>query len=159
MHIDKLESAFLWFAGTMMAIFAGAVIISVVGFGIHLPGPAGEIDPSAIDTDPGFSNPGVRELREGFYEAYIVADDWKFSPAEIEVPVGAHVTFYLTSGDVIHGFKVFDTNLNITLIPGQISQVEHTFSKQGKYQFYCNEYCGPSHAKMTGVVTVTGANP
>lgn len=157
MHVDKFESAFLWLSGTMMAIFAGAVIISVVGFGIHLPGPSGEIAPADIDKDPGFANPGLKQLRPGVYEAYIVVQAWQFTPTALEVPVGSKVIFYLTSRDVIHGFKMFDTNINIMVIPGQISQVEHTFTKPGKYQWYCHEYCGSLHHTMTGTVTVTGA--
>ena len=75
----------------------------------------------------------------------------------MEVPAGSHVIFYLTSGDVIHGFKVFDTNINIMVIPGQISQVERTFNTPGTYHFVCHEYCGAPHPTMTGVVTVTKA--
>jgi heme/copper-type cytochrome/quinol oxidase subunit 2 len=33
------------------------------------------------------------------------ASPWKFNPAEMRVPTGATVTFYLTSVDVQHGFK------------------------------------------------------
>lgn len=159
MHVDKFESAFLWLAGIMMAIFAGAVVISVVGFGIHVPGPSGQLAPQDIDKDPGFANPGMHKIRDGFYEAYIVVQTWQFTPAEMEVPVGSHVIFYLASRDLVHGFKMFDTNVNIMVIPGQISQTEHTFNTPGKYQFYCHEYCGALHHTMTGVVTVTGANP
>ena len=89
MHIDKLEGAFLTLAGTMMALFAGAVIISVVGMGIHVPGPAGQIAPAEIDKDPGFADPGVKQLRPGVYEAYIVVQAWQFTPTEFSVPVGS----------------------------------------------------------------------
>jgi cytochrome c oxidase subunit 2 len=157
MHVDKFGSAFLWLSGTMLAIFAGAVVISVVGLGIHLPGPSGQIDPAQIDKDPGFGSPGVKELRTGVYEVYIVVQSFQFMPNRIQIPVGSQVTFYLTSRDVMHGFKVFDTNVNILVIPGQISEVEHTFNQPGTYQFYCHEYCGSLHHTMTGAVTVTGA--
>jgi cytochrome c oxidase subunit II len=156
MHIDKYEGAFLWLAGVMMALFAAAVTISVLGLGIHLPGPVDQIAPADIANDPGFSNPGLREIRPGVYEVYVVASAWQYNPAEIEVPVGSKVTFYLTSADVIHGFKVFDTNVNVMVIPGQISEVSHTFNKPGTYQFYCHEYCGQLHHTMTGTITVTG---
>jgi cytochrome c oxidase subunit 2 len=155
MHVDKLESAFLWLSGAMLAIFAGAVVISVVGFGIHLPGPSGQISPAEIDKDPGFANPGIHKLRDGVYEAYIVVQAWQFTPTEMEVPVKSKVIFYLSSRDVIHGFKMFDADINIMVIPGQISQVEYTFKKAGKYQFYCHEYCGSLHHTMTGTITVT----
>ena len=57
--------------------------------------------------------------------------------------------------DIIHGFKVFDTNINIMVIPGQISEVTHTFDEPGEFQFYCHEYCGSAHHTMTGVITIT----
>jgi cytochrome c oxidase subunit 2 len=157
MHVDKLESAFLWLSGTMLTIFAGAVVISVVGMGIQLPGSSGQIDPAQINKDPGFANPGVKELRKGVYEAYIVVQNYQFTPGQMQVPAGSIVTFYLTSRDVIHGFKVFDTNVNIVVIPGQISKVAHVFNQPGAYPFFCNEYCGSLHHTMTGTVTVTGA--
>lgn len=156
MHIDKFENAFLWLSALMLGAFAIAVVISATGLGIHLPGDAGQIAPSAIDQDPDFSNPGLREIRPGVYEAYYVARMWFYTPDSIEVPAGSTVTFYLTSGDVIHGFKVFDTNINVMVIPGQITKVTHTFDRPGTYPFYCHEYCGSGHHTMTGQIVVTG---
>jgi len=157
MHMDKYENGFLWLSGIMLGAFAISVLISVAGLNIHLPGESGQIDPAAVDADPDFGNPGLRQIRPGVYEAYLTLGDWQYSPAKIEIPVGSQVTFYLTSKDVIHGFKVFDTNINVMVIPGQISQVQHTFNQPGTYQFYCHEYCGALHHTMTGQVVVTGA--
>ena len=85
-----------------------------------------------------------------------VAQAWQFAPTQIEVPAGSEVTFFITSKDIIHGFKVFDTNVNIMVIPGQISEVTHTFDEPGEFEFYCHEYCGSSHHIMSGVINVTG---
>jgi len=157
MHIDKYENAFMWLSGIMLGAFAIAVLISVGGLGIHLPGDAGQIDPAKVDSDPDFGNPGLRSIRPGVYEVYMRLGDWQYSPASIEVPVHSQVTFYLTSTDVIHGFKVFDTNINAMVIPGQITKVEHTFDRTETFQFYCHEYCGALHPTMTGQIIVTGA--
>ncbi len=156
MHIDKYENAFLWLGGIMLGAFAIAVMISVAGLGIHLPGDAGQIAPSAIDKDPDFSNPGLKQIRPGVYELYIVAQVWSFTPNQIEIPVGSKVTLYLTSRDVIHGFKVFGTDLNGMIIPGEITKLTYTFNWPGTYQFYCHEYCGQLHHTMTGQIVVTG---
>lgn len=154
MHVDRYESAFLWLAGLMMVVFAGAVLISVFGLGVQLPSVVDQIEPAKIDTEPGFENPGLREVYPGKYEAYIILQTWQFTPNEITVPVGSEVTFFLVSRDVIHGFKVFDTNINIMVIPGQVSEVTYTFDEVGEYEFYCHEYCGSLHHTMSGIVRV-----
>ncbi len=146
----------MWLASGMLVLFAGAIAISVFGLGVQLPSVVDQVAPAEVDTAPGFSNPGLREVYPGRYEAYIVVQAWQFTPDQITVPVGSRVTFYLASKDIIHGFKMFDTNTNIMVIPGQISEVTHTFDEPGAYQFYCHEYCGSLHHTMFGVVNVVG---
>ena len=154
MHLDRLEATFLWLSGIMLVVFAGAIIVSVFGLGVQLPTQVDQVAPTEVDTEPGFSDPGLREIYPGRYEAYFVAQAWQFTPNEITVPVGSEVTFFLTSKDVLHGFKVFDTNVNIMIIPGQVSEVTYTFDEPGVYRFYCHEYCGALHHTMTGVINV-----
>lgn len=158
MHIDRLEGLFLWLAAGMLLLFAGAVVISVFGMGIQLPSIVDTVNPTTLRQEAGFDRPGIREIYEGRYEVYMVVSQFSFDPKSIEVPVGSRVTFYLSSTDVIHGFKVFDTNVNIMVIPGQISEVTHTFDEPGDYQFYCHEYCGSGHHNMQGVVHVVEAS-
>jgi cytochrome c oxidase subunit 2 len=155
MHIDKYEGAFLWLAGVMLTVFAGAVVISAVGLNIHLPGQGGQIDPQKVTDELGFSTPGLTQIRPGVYEAYLVVQAWQFNPSDLgEVPVGSTVHFFLSSLDVIHAFKMFDTNINIMVIPGQVSQVSHTFTRAGIYHFLCYEYCGTLHHTMYGQIKV-----
>ncbi len=154
MHIHKYESAFMRLAVMTLVIFAGAIAISVMGLGVHLPGAVEQIDPQQVSADPGFAEPGLRRVYEGRYIAHLVVEAWQFTPATLTVPAGSEVTFYLTSRDVIHGFKVFDTNINIMVIPGQIAEVTYTFDEPGEYQFYCHEYCGAAHHLMSGVIRV-----
>ena len=158
MHIDQLEATFIRLSAVMMLVFAGAIAIAVFGLGIQLPGVVEEIDPAEVQTAPGFSDAdGLRQVYEGKYEAHIIASasrGWVFIPDQIEVPAGSEVTFFLASEDVIHGFKVQDTNINVMVIPGQISEFTHTFNEPGEYQFYCHEYCGGAHHNMAGVVNV-----
>lgn len=156
MHINKYERNFIRLGVAMLVVFAGLVALSVFGLGVTLPGAFDQVDPEAVQaaTDPLFSRPGVREIYPGRYEVVIVARQYSFQPDNVRVPVGSDVTFLITSADVIHGFKVFDTNLNVMVIPGQVSEVHHTFNEVGFYSFYCHEYCGGSHHIMEGVVEV-----
>jgi cytochrome c oxidase subunit 2 len=105
-------------------------------------------------TGSGIDNPGIRELAPGRYEVAMVAQVFQFTPGEIRVPVGAKVTFELTSPDVIHGFKIENTPINVMVVPGQISRVTTTFTKPGEYLFVCHEYCGGGHHVMFGKVIV-----
>jgi cytochrome c oxidase subunit 2 len=154
MHIDRLEATFMRISLLMLFVFATAITIAVFGLGVQLPGVVEQIAPAEVDSAPGFSEPGVRQVYPGKYEAHIVVQTWQFTPAEITVPVGSEVTFYLASKDVIHGFKILDTNVNVMVIPGQISEVTHTFDEPGEFAFYCHEYCGALHHTMSGSVNV-----
>ena len=73
---------------------------------------------------------------------------------EITVPAGSRVTFELTSRDVVHGFKIDDTPINVMVVPGQISKVTTTFDEPGEYLIVCHEYCGGGHHAMFGKVIV-----
>jgi cytochrome c oxidase subunit 2 len=84
----------------------------------------------------------------------VIARTWAFSPSEIRVPAGAEVTFLITSGDVIHGFFVEGTRINVMVIPGQVTRVIYRFKQTGEHLLICHEYCGIGHHTMGGKVVV-----
>ena len=73
------------------------------------------------------------------------------------MPEGSTVNFYVTSADVLHGFEVQGTTINVTAIPGIVGKVTYTFAKPGVYYIICNEYCGIGHQAMLGEIDITGA--
>jgi plastocyanin len=79
---------------------------------------------------------------------------FSFDPSSIEVPAGSRVTFYVTSPDVVHGFFIPDTAVNMMVVPGWVSDESHTFNKPGTYLLLCNEYCGAGHHFMYGSIVV-----
>ena len=95
-----------------------------------------------------------REVAPNKYEAYILGQTWAFLPNRLTIPKGSEVTFYITSKDVIHGFDLQGTNINMMIIPGQISTLTATFDEPGEYNFVCNEYCGIAHQTMFGTLVV-----
>lgn len=131
-----------------------AVIITAFAVGIRVPDIAGRIEPQAINQTAPFNEPGVKELAPGRYEATFIAQTFNFTPGEIEVPVGSDVTFIATSRDVIHGFKIVGTPVNMMVVPGQISKLTVHFDKPGEYLIVCHEYCGGGHHVMFGKVIV-----
>ncbi len=131
-----------------------AVIITAFAVGIRVPDIAGRIDPVAINNVAPFNEPGVRELAPGRYEATLIAQTFLFTPNEIEIPAGSDVTFVLTSRDVIHGFKIVGTSVNMMAVPGQISKMTAHFPEPGEYLILCHEYCGSGHHVMYGKIIV-----
>jgi len=160
MHIDKYERNWLIISAALLVVFATAVSVAAFGLGIQVPGPEQRVDPNTVATDPNspWSNPGLREISPGKYDAYILAravPQWQYLPNEITVPAGSKVTFYVTSSDVQHGFNIQNTNANFMVLPGQVSKLTITFNNPGTYNFICTEFCGAGHGIMYGAVVVT----
>ncbi|HMN29958.1 MAG TPA: cytochrome c oxidase subunit II, partial [Caldilineaceae bacterium] len=141
-----------------------AVVIASASFGIQVPGVYARVDPSTILTPPSpFADPQLREIAPGRYELYVRAQIWSFTPLDpfnpLHIPAGSRVTIYATSADVQHGFKIMETNINMMLLPGQVSTLTATFDKPGTYNVICHEYCGAGgptigHHTMYGQIIV-----
>jgi cytochrome c oxidase subunit 2 len=154
-HVDRYESAWMRISFVVLVIFFVAIVVSAFSVGFQVPGVYQRIDPATLlNADSPFANPVLRELAPGRYEVYIRAQIWQFTPGEIHVPVGSTITFYVTSMDVQHGIKLMRTNVNMMILPGQVSTLSATFHEPGTYQFVCNEYCGVSHHTMFGQIIV-----
>lgn len=154
MHINPYERNWMIISVAILVGFLAAITVAAFGWGFQTPSPEGRVDPNTVAKSGPFSTPGLRELSPGNYEAYVVARVWRFDPNVITVPKGSTVTFYITSIDVQHGFKLQGTNINLQIIPGQVAKLEHVFRKEGEYIFVCHEYCGAGHAAMFGKVIV-----
>ncbi|MEW6402844.1 MAG: cytochrome c oxidase subunit II [Chloroflexota bacterium] len=157
MHIDSMEKNWMLASAILLVLFATAVSVAAFGMGIQVPAPELRVDPKTVAVDPNspWSNPGLREVVPGEkYDLYVLAQTWQYLPNEVNVPVGATVTFYVTSKDVQHGFKVQNTNVNFQVLPGQVSKLTVTFTEAGTYDFICTEYCGAAHAAMAGKIVV-----
>jgi cytochrome c oxidase subunit 2 len=159
MHVDRTEKIFIIASIIMVVIFAVAIAISGIAYGIQVPAPYEQVNPNLVAT-PGNSPWGdpvderVRELAPGKYEAYILAQTWVFQPNEITIPAGSEITFLVTSKDVQHGFVIERTNLNMMVLPGQVSKATMTFNEPGTYHYICHEYCGVGHQTMYGRLIV-----
>ncbi len=154
MHIDPYERTWMIISVVLVVVFAVAIGVAGFAFGIQVPTPEQRVDPRTVAEEGPWAEPGLRELAPGKYEAYILSQTWAFLPREITVPVGSEVTFYITSKDVQHGFKLQNTNLNVQVLPGQVSKLTVTLDEPGDYDYICTEYCGAAHAAMFGTVHV-----
>lgn len=162
-HIDRLERYWLIAVGIVFGGFAAALLASVFIFGIRLPSPVGRIDPAKIDQTE-FATPGLTQEADGEYTLRVVAKMWAFDLGKgvekegtipvISVPTGSKVTIKATSKDVTHGFYLEQHDVNVMMLPGQISQVEVKFDRAGAYHIICHEYCGPGHHGMIAKIVV-----
>ncbi|MGB8411345.1 MAG: cytochrome c oxidase subunit II [Candidatus Binatus sp.] len=159
--MERYEKAFLAACAVILVIFLGALAYGSVAMGVHLPSSGGLIYcgvgqklRKVLSKTPPFDHPGVQEIAPGEYRAVVIAKTWTFTPNEIDLPVGAEVSFVATSVDVIHGFFIVGTRVNVMLVPGEISQFDYRFTKPGEYLLICQEYCGELHQTMSGKVVV-----
>jgi cytochrome c oxidase subunit 2 len=158
MHIDRRERIYLGVTIGLLTVFVLTLAVSSVAFGIQVPTPYERVDPQTVATPPSPwglpETERVRELAPGRYEAYVLGQMWQFTPREIRVPSGSSVTFYLTSKDITHGFKISNTNINMMVVPGEVSRLTATFDDPGTYNIICHEYCGALHHFMMGQIIV-----
>jgi cytochrome c oxidase subunit 2 len=159
--MERYEKAFLIACAIVLVVFLCALGYSSLAMGIQLPShnamihyEAGDKLRKVLRHTPPFDHVGVNEIAPGKFQAVIIGQTWAFTPDEIDVPVGAEVDFVATSSDVIHGFFIPGTRVNMMLIPGQVSEFDYRFTKPGEYLLICHEYCGRLHHTMSGKVVV-----
>lgn len=154
MHIHRFEKIWMAFGIAMLAVFLATIVGAAVADGINPPSGLQAIDPAKVSSTPPFDRPGLRALPDGSYEAYYVAQVFSFTPAVLNVPAGKKVTFYVTSSDVVHGFLIAKTDVNMMAVPGWVNVQSHTFKKKGTYLLICHEYCGLGHQNMFARIEV-----
>ena len=154
LHIHRVERLWLTIGISLLILFLTIITAAAVVDGVVPPSHVESIDPTKVGSTPPFDKPGLRKLASGEYEAYYVARVFSFTPQHLVVPLGAHVTFYVTSADVEHGFSIPETDVNTMVTPGWVSTVSYTFRRPGKFLLVCNEYCGAGHQLMASDVEV-----
>jgi len=153
-QIHRYERWWLTFGLAMLVFFLGLIAFAAFADDINPPSGMQQVDPTKVSRTPPFDKPGLRKLSDGSYEAYYVAEVFTFVPSQLTIPVGAKVTFYVTSSDVVHGFFIPDTTINMMVIPGWVNEATHTFTRRGQYLLICHEYCGIGHQNMFGKIEV-----
>jgi cytochrome c oxidase subunit II len=152
--MHKSERTWLIFGIATLVVFLAIMAVAAVHDDITPPSHAQIIDPTKVAQTAPFDHPGLHRTSPAHYDDYVIAHIFSFDPTTIKVPVGSTVTFYATSPDVVHGFFIPDTAVNMMVIPGWVSEDTHTFRKAGTYLLLCNEYCGAGHHYMYGTIEV-----
>jgi cytochrome c oxidase subunit II len=90
-------------------------------------------------------------------EFKIAARRFEFSPKTITARKGQPVKLIVTSIDTNHGFAIDDFNIDQKVAKGTTKIIEFTPDREGKFRFYCSEFCGDGHPDMEGELIVTSA--
>ena len=85
-----------------------------------------------------------------------------FTPEHVMLEEGDDVTWRITSlettQDATHGFCIGGYNINLSLEPGEYTEVNFTADKAGTYPFYCTEFCSALHLEMMGYLHIKPAS-
>ncbi|KIL42821.1 cytochrome B5 [Jeotgalibacillus alimentarius] len=156
MHLHKYEK--IWLTFGIVCLVAFLSIVGVNAFAQdHTPaGGMHTIDPEKVRETAPFNEPGVKQLDDDTYQATIIASAFAYDGGQtLQVPAGKEIIFKLTSTDVVHSFTIDNTNVNMMVVPGQVTTKSYTFKEPGKYLIICNEYCGTGHHYMYTEIEVT----
>ena len=144
--MDKFEKRVLTISGIVIMLFIFSLVYAKTSRRIDLP--------ECIPYDKTYEKPAVKKIDPNLYQVYVVAQMWQFQPAQIYIPVGSTVDFFLTSKDVVHGFDIYEKNVNMMAIYGDINKTTVRFDEPGVYKITCHEYCGIGHQNMQAEVIV-----
>jgi cytochrome c oxidase subunit 2 len=157
MQVERYERYWMWAATGMLALFTGAIVATALAGSAHPPSHTETVDPETLTVKGEFVSPGVVIGPDGRVTVVMRAEFYVFRPAVVRIPAGRPVTFRITSPDVLHGFQIVGTNVNLTVAPGYVSEVTTRFDTPGEYLVVCNEYCGLAHHLMQGTIVVETA--
>lgn len=143
--MDRSERRVLLITGALLALFIFSILIARGRYNDA---------PECVPYNKSYETPSVSQLNDSTYQVRAVAQMWQFQPAEIYIPVGSEVDFYLTSKDVVHGFNIAQKNVNLMAVYGNVNKVTVKFDKPGVYPITCHEYCGVGHQNMQAQVIV-----
>lgn len=158
MNMHKYEKIWLYIGSGTLLFFLIVVGISAFYMGNKPPSCAVTLDPERVREHQLFKEPGLTEIGDNEYQLNIVASAFDYDVGTddkvVKIPKGATVHISSTTTDVIHGFQIAGTNVNMMLEPGYISTYTNTFDKEGTYTLVCNEYCGAGHHLMHATIEV-----
>jgi Heme/copper-type cytochrome/quinol oxidases, subunit 2 len=153
------EKKWIAFSVFTVLLFAAIIAFTLANHGLRGVIPVGQlerVDPTKVRSEGPWADPAKAVVQTGpnQYTVYVLAFSFGYQPNPIVVPKGAEIVFKATSPDVIHGFHIEGTNINVEVLPGEVTTVRYTFQKAGEYRIICNQYCGVGHHLMFGKIVV-----
>ena len=146
-------------AAVAVAVLALLVVVATFAALYHGAMPQSRVetaDPRTLHLGGEFieSNLGSALEPDGTVTVRFIGQQYSFTPSCILVPTDMPVTFRITSADVVHGFLIDGTNINLMLVPGYISSLGGRFERPGERLMPCHEFCSVGHEGMWGRVRI-----
>jgi heme/copper-type cytochrome/quinol oxidase subunit 2 len=82
------------------------------------------------------------------HEIEVVAKQFAFEPAVIQVTAGEPVRLVMRSSDRVHGFAIRELKIDVQIPRNGTIVVEFTAPRAGRYEIACSEFCGSGHGQM-----------
>ena len=155
----KAETRWAWIVGAIIVFLTGMMAYMSLHW-ITMPAQRMEtIDPATLHLSGEFVEANLGSAREpdGSVTVRLLASQYAFTPQCVLVPKDTKVAIRGTSSDVVHGFSISETNVNVMLAPGYISSFSANFHRTGDFVMPCHEFCGIGHAAMWARVKVVEA--
>ena len=93
------------------------------------------------------------------HEVEVVAKQFAFEPAVIQVTAGEPVRLVIRSSDRVHGFAIRDLKIDVQIPRSGNVVVEFTAPRAGRYEIACSEFCGSGHKQMKAAIVSVAATP
>ena len=155
-NVERVERRWAAFAVFLVVLL---VVIAVFA-GLHqasMPQSRVEtVDPRTLHLGGEFieSNLGSALEPDGSVTVRAIGQQYSFTPQCILVPTDTPITFRVTSADVVHGFLITGTDINLMLVPGYIASITARFETPGERTMPCHEFCGLGHEGMWGRIKI-----
>ncbi|MBL0216179.1 MAG: Sec-dependent nitrous-oxide reductase [Myxococcales bacterium] len=113
----------------------------------------GVVSPNVVEAN----KERVERKADGVH-VYMTAIRSHFTPDIIRVKEGdtvkLHVDNIEQAYDATHGFAIDSYNINLSLEPGEHSDVTFVADRAGVFPMYCTEFCSALHLEMAGYLLV-----
>ncbi|MEK7425932.1 MAG: Sec-dependent nitrous-oxide reductase [Actinomycetota bacterium] len=113
-------------------------------------------DPLTMSKSPFATDPGKEAIERSGKEVdvYMTAMRSHTTPDIVEVNLGDLVRFHITNiettPDATHGFAIPGYNIETSLDPGEVVNIEMEANRAGSFAMYCSEFCSALHLEMQG---------
>lgn len=113
-------------------------------------------DPLTMELSEFATDPGQEriEVDGDEVDVYTTMMRSHFTPDVVEVKLGDKVRIHLTNiettPDATHGFAVPAYNIECSIDPGEVVNIEFTADRVGAFGMYCSEFCSALHLEMQG---------
>ncbi|MDE2448040.1 MAG: cytochrome c oxidase subunit II [Gammaproteobacteria bacterium] len=155
-HGERVEHGWAAVAVTILVLLVVMATFAALHLGAMPQSRVETADPTTLHLRGEFidSNLGSGLEPDGSVTVRAIGQQYSFTPSCILVPTDTPVTFRATSEDVVHGFLIDRTNINLMLVPGYISSLGARFETPGERLMPCHEFCSVGHEGMWGRIKI-----